>query len=87
MFLTPDNEKVNFHILIGDNRSGLEYDSRFDVDFIWNLEWIIFPFPTGFHQNQHSASPAQPEGPKDIMVLHPDNRKPRDIYLDNIRLE
>ena len=83
----PDNEKVNFHILIGDNRSGLEYDSRFDVDFNLEPGMNYLSIPTDSIRTNIQHRLLNLKGLRTFMVFTPDNRKPRDIYLDNIRLE
>jgi len=83
----PDNEKVNFHILIGDNRSGLEYDSRFDVDFNLEPGMNYLSIPTDSIRTNIQHRLLNVKGLRTFMVFNTDNRKPRDIYLDNIRLE
>jgi predicted MPP superfamily phosphohydrolase len=83
----PDNEKVSFHILIGDSRSGLEYDSRFDVDFNLEPGMNYLSIPTDSIRTNIQHRLLNLKGLRKFMVFVPDNLKPRELYLDNIRLE
>jgi len=83
----PDNEKVNFHILIGDNRSVLEYASRFDIDVNLKPGMNHLSIPTDSIRTNIHHRPLNLKDLRRFIVFVPDNPKPRELYLDNIRLE
>jgi len=83
----PDNEKVNFHIRIDDDKNGLEYASRFDVDFNLKPGMNHLSIPTDSIRTNLHHLPLNLKDLKRFLVFIPGNPKPREIYLDNIRLE
>ena len=83
----PSEEEFNFHIRIDDNKSGVEYANRFDADF--NLKPGInnISIPTNSIQTNIRHRSLNLKGIKGMMIFLTNNTKPRELYLDNIRLE
>jgi hypothetical protein len=83
----PSEEEFNFHIRIDDNKSGVEYANRFDADF--NLKTGInnISIPTNSIQTNLRHRSLNLKRIKGMMVFLTNNTKPRELYLDNIRLE
>jgi predicted MPP superfamily phosphohydrolase len=83
----PSEEEFNFHIRIDDNKSGVEYANRFDADF--NLKPGInnISIPTNSIQTNLRHRSLNLKRIKGMMVFLTNNTKPRELYLDNIRLE
>jgi hypothetical protein len=83
----PTEEKFNFHIRIDDNKSGLEYANRFDANFELKqgLNQISIPVDS-IRANLHHH-PLNLKRIKRMMIFLTNNTKPRELYLDNIRLE
>ena len=83
----PANEKVNFHIRIDDNKSGLEYANRFDTVFELEQGMNQISIPTDSIKTNIHHRPLNLKRIKQMMVFIHNNTQKREIYLDNIRLE
>ena len=83
----PSEERFNFHVRIDDHKSGWEYANRFDADF--NLKPGInnISIPTNSIQTNIRHRSLNLKGIKGMMIFLTNNTKPRELYLDNIRLE
>ncbi len=83
----PSREEFNFHIRIDDNKSGVEYANRIDADF--NLKPGInnISIPTTSLQTNLRHRSLNLKRLKGMTVFLTNNTKPRELYLDNIRLE
>jgi hypothetical protein len=83
----PANENVNFHIRIDDNKSGFEYANRFDADFELKQGMNHISIPTDSIKTNIHHHALSLKRIKRMMVFLTNNTKPRELYLDNIRLE
>jgi uncharacterized protein len=83
----PDDEKVNFHIRIDDNKSGVEYANRFDVDFSLKPGTNHLSIPTDSIRTNIHDRPLNLKRVKKMLAFIPNNPKQRELYIDNIRLE
>ena len=83
----PANEKVNFHIRIDDNKSGLEYANRFDTNFELKQGMNNISIPTDSIKTNIHHHPLNLKQIKKMMVFITNNTQNRELYLDNIRLE
>ena len=83
----PANEKVNFHIRIDDNKSGLEYANRFDTDFELKQGMNHISIPTDSIKTNIHHRPLNLKRIKQNDGLYSQQYQKREIYLDNIRLE
>jgi hypothetical protein len=83
----PLNEEFNFHVRIDDNKSGLEYANRFDINFALNPGMNHISIPTDLIRTNIHHRPLNLKEIKKMIVFTYNNSKQRDLYLDNIRLE
>jgi hypothetical protein len=83
----PANEKVNFHIRIDDNKSGLEYANRFDTNFELKQGLNQISIPVDSIRTNLHHHPLNLKRIKWMIVFSINNSKQREFYLDNIRLE
>jgi len=83
----PANVKINFHIRIDDNQSGVEYANRFDtnIELKQGLNQISIPIDS-IRTNIHHQ-PLNLKQIKRMIVFLMNNTKSRELYIDNIRLE
>ena len=83
----PSIEKIAFQIRIDDHESGWDYADRFDKDIPLNPgpNHITIPLNT-IKTNLHSK-PMNLEKIERMLVFIPGNRKTRELYIDNMRLE
>jgi predicted MPP superfamily phosphohydrolase len=83
----PSGETVNFHIRIDDHESGWEYADRFDKNIYLQPgpNRVTLPLNT-LKTNLHSK-PMNLEKIERMLVFIPGNRKTRELFVDNIRLE
>jgi predicted MPP superfamily phosphohydrolase len=79
-------EKIAFQIRIDDHESGWDYADRFDKDVPLNPgpNHITIPLDT-IKTNLHSK-PMNLKKIERMLVFIPGNRKTRELYVDNIRL-
>jgi hypothetical protein len=82
----PSKDKVPFHIRIDDHKSNWEFANRFDRE----VELKPGPNPVSIPTNSidtnlhhHALNLKKIER---LIVFVPNNSKPRDLYIDNIRL-
>lgn len=83
----PSEEELKFHIRIDDNKSGLEYANRFDTDFELKPGMNHISIPIDSIKTNIHHCPLNLKRIKGMMVFIPNNLHPRELYLDNIRLE
>jgi hypothetical protein len=83
----PTEEKFNFHIRIDDNKSGLEYAKRFDTNFELKQGLNQISIPVDSIRTNIHHHPLNLKRIKRMIVFLMNNTKPRELYLDNIRLE
>ena len=83
----PSREGFKFHIRIDDNNSGYEYTERFDVDFDLKHGMNNISIPIDSIRTNLNHAPLDLRDLGRLLVFIPDNPKPRELYLDNIRLE
>ena len=84
----PREERVNLHIRIDDNKSGLEYANRFDIDFELKQGKTHISIPTdSIKRNIGHNHPLNLKRIKRMILFLANNAKPREIYIDYIRLE
>jgi len=83
----PDNEKVDFHIRIDDDKSSVEYCTRFDIDFNLKPGMNHLSISTDSIRTNIHHRPLNLNRIERMMVFISNNRKQRELYIDNIRLE
>jgi len=83
----PSEEEFNFHVRIDDNKSGLEYANRFDKDFNLKPGPNHISIPMSSIQTNLRHRSLDLKRIKGMTVFLIKNTKPRELYLDNIRLE
>lgn len=83
----PDNEKVDFHIRIDDDKSGAEYATRFDNDLNLEPGMNHLSISTDSIRTNIHRRPLNLNRIERMMVFISNNRKQRELYIDNIRLE
>jgi uncharacterized protein len=83
----PDGESFKFHVRIDDHRSGWEYGDRFDINL--DLKGGMNPLliPTDLIRTNMYSRPMNLKKIMRMMVFVGGNPKPRELYIDNIRLE
>jgi predicted MPP superfamily phosphohydrolase len=83
----PSEEEFNFHIRIDDNKSGWEYANRFDTNFELKQGLNQISIPVDSIRTNIHHRPLDLKRIKRMMIFLTNNTKPRELYLDNIRLE
>jgi predicted MPP superfamily phosphohydrolase len=83
----PSKEDLTFHIRIDDSKSGWEYADRFDMNVEMKPKMNHLSIPTDSIKTNVRSRPLNLKSIKRMMVFIPDNPKPREIYIDYIRLE
>ena len=83
----PSDEILKFHIRIDDNKNDWEYANRFDINF--NLEQGAnhISIPADSIKTNIHHRPLNLKKIERMMVFVPNNSQPRELYIDNIRLE
>ncbi len=82
----PSEEKVGFHIRIDDHKSDWEYANRFDLDVALKPGVNTISIPTSSIKTNLRHRPLNLKKIERLIVFLPNNRNPRDLYVDNIRL-
>jgi hypothetical protein len=82
----PSKDDVHFQVRIDDHQSNWEYANRFDQDFVLkpgpnSISIPINSIKTNLHYQQLNLKKMER-----LIVFVPNNQKPRDLYIDNIRL-
>ena len=83
----PANVKINFHIRIDDNQSGVEYANRFDTNFELKQGINQISIPVDSIRTNLHHHPLNLKQIKRMIVFIHNNTKNRELYIDNIRLE
>lgn len=83
----PLEERIKFHIRIDDNKSGWEYADRFDMDYMLKNGMNHISIPTDSIRTNMYHHPLNLKRIKRMILFLMNNTKPRELYLDNIRLE
>jgi hypothetical protein len=83
----PVNVKINFHIRIDDNQSGVEYANRFDANFELKQGLNQISIPVDSIRTNIHHQPLNLKQIKRMIVFLMNNTKSRELYIDNIRLE
>mgnify|MGYP002813260781 CR=1 FL=1 len=83
----PANVKINFHIRIDDNQSGVEYANRFDTNFELKQGLNQISIPVDSIRTNLHHHPLNLKRIKRMIVFLMNNTKSRELYIDNIRLE
>jgi predicted MPP superfamily phosphohydrolase len=83
----PDNERINFHVRIDDNKSGVEYANRFHTNFELKRGINQISIPVDSIRTNIYHQPLNLKRIKRMIVFLMNNTKPRELYIDNIRLE
>lgn len=83
----PDNERINFHVRIDDNKSGVEYANRFGTNFELKQGINQISIPVDSIRTNIHHRPLNLRRIKRMIVFLMNNTKPRELYIDNIRLE
>jgi len=83
----PANVKINFHIRIDDNQSGVEYANRFDTNFELKQGLNQISIPVDSIRTNIHHQPLNLKQIKRMIVFLMNNTKSRELYIDNIRLE
>jgi predicted MPP superfamily phosphohydrolase len=83
----PAEEKVNLCIRIDDKKSGSEYANRFDTVFELKQGINQISIPTDSIRTNMHHRPLNLKQIKRIIVFIMNNKKQRELYIDNIRLD
>jgi hypothetical protein len=83
----PSKVNLTFHVRIDDNRSGSEYDNRFDIDFNLKDGMNHISIPFELIRTNINSRPLNLKKIKRMMVFIPNNTRKTELYIDNIRLE
>jgi len=83
----PAEEKVNLCIRIDDKKSGSEYANRFDTVFELKQGINQISIPTDSIRTNMHRRPLNLKQIKRIIVFIMGNKKQRELYFDNIRLD
>ncbi len=83
----PSEEEYNFHIRIDDQQSGWEYANRFDADFLLKPGLNHISIPTSLMKTNLGHRSLDLKQVKGMMVFLINSPKPRQFFLDHIRLE
>jgi hypothetical protein len=83
----PSEERITFHIRIDDNKSGWEYADRFDINFNLKQGMNHISIPTDSIRSNMYHRLLDLKRIKRMILFLMNNTKPRELYLDNIRLE
>ncbi|MCG6533490.1 MAG: metallophosphoesterase [Syntrophales bacterium LBB04] len=82
----PASEKIRFNIRIDDHKSGWEYANRYDLNVELKPGYNPVSIPThSIKTNLHSRS-LNLKKIEHLIIFIPNNQKPRDLYIDHIRL-
>lgn len=79
-------DEVHFHIRIDDHKSDWEYANRFDRDVVLKPGLNPVSIPTNSIKTNRYPRPLNLKKIERLIVFIPNNLKPRDLYIDNIRL-
>lgn len=82
----PSKEVVRFHIRIDDHKTNWKYDNRFDWDMELKPGLNVVSIPTASIQTNLHHRNLNLKKIERLMLFIPNNLKPRDLYIDNIRL-
>lgn len=82
----PSKEKIPFHIRIDDYKSGWEYAHRFDKEIELNPGANTIVIPTTSIKTNLNSRPLNLIKIERLLFFIPNNQKPRDLFIDNIRL-
>lgn len=82
----PTKEALQFHVRIDDHKSEWEYANRFDADVELKpganpISIPVSSLKTNLHHRVLDLKKIER-----LIIFVPDNPKPRDLYIDNIRL-
>jgi len=83
----PSDDKFIFHIRIDDQKSGWDYDKRFDYNFALKPGMNHLSIPTDSIKTNIKPRPLDLKNIKRFMAFIPINPHRREFYIDNIRLE
>jgi predicted MPP superfamily phosphohydrolase len=83
----PAKERINFHIRIDDYKGGVEYANRFDTNFELKQGRNQISIPLDSIKTNLHHRPLNLRRIKRVIVFLMNNTKPRELYLDHIRLE
>ena len=83
----PAEEKVKLCIRIDDKKSGSEYANRFDTVFELKQGINQISIPTGSIRTNMHHRPLNLKQIKRMIVFIMNNKRQRELYIDNIRLE
>lgn len=82
----PQKEEIRLHVRIDDHKSDWEYANRFDLDFVLKPGMNPISIPTNSIKTNLHPYPLNLKKIERLIVFVPNNLKPRDLYIDNIRL-
>jgi uncharacterized protein len=83
----PSQENIQFHIRINDHKSGWEYADRYDKTFTLAQGMNDLNISLDTLKTNLNPRPINLKKIERMMVFIPDNKKLRELYIDNIRLE
>jgi len=83
----PSKETIQFHIRIDDHKSEWEYANRFDTEVGLKPGLNPISIPTDSIKTNLYARSLNLKKIDRLIVFIPNNLKPRELYIDNIRLE
>ena len=83
----PAGEELIFHVRIDDHKSGWEYADRFDVNLTLKPGMNKISIPTDSMKTNIRPRQLDLKHIERLMVFIPNNLEPREIYLDNMRVE
>jgi uncharacterized protein len=82
----PSKDDVPFHIRIDDHKSNWEYAKRFDQDVVLKPGSNSISIPTNSIKTNLHHQQLNLKKIERLIVFVPNNQKPRNLYIDNIRL-